>query len=152
MRRASHAYCHITIPRLLQLSALSVLLSACVPQLPDPAAQQHQQVSYQQTERAIALLPGVRRVVVTATAAVVTADANTGTATITSDIARITGLPTSAIVVRPAPTTVSLLKIGPWTVAASSRWPLVGAAVALLGLLAIATGFLAWRIRPRSRR
>ncbi|MBP9088262.1 MAG: hypothetical protein KBG15_19220 [Kofleriaceae bacterium] len=90
----------------------------------------------------------MHRVAVTATAAVVTVDAKANATAITNDVARVTGLPPSAIVVRPEPATISLVKVGPWTLAAASRWPLVGAAIAILAVFAGAAGYLAWRMRP----
>lgn len=140
------------ISKFLRMHVLFLSLGACIPTLPQPDAQDRaaRLASYQQNERAIALLPGVQRVAVTATAAVITVDGNANTSTILDDVARVTGLPTSAIVVRAEPATINLLRMGPWTVAATSRWPLIGTAIALLALFASGAGYLAWRLRPRS--
>ncbi len=136
---------------LLLLYAFGILLSACIPQVPTPDTHDSH-VAQAQTERAIAILPGVRHAAVTATAAVVTIDATANSTAITADVAKVTGLPPHAIVVHREPTTTVLLHMGPWILAAKSRWPLVGSAVAILGLFASAAGYLAWRVRPRPQR
>ena len=142
------------ITKLLRTHLLILLLSACIPELPQPDAKDrvNQLASNQQNERAIGLLPGVYRVAVTATAVVVTVDNNANAPTIIDDVARVTGLPTHAVVIRRNPTAVGLVRMGPWTVVATSRWPLISTAVALLTLLAGGAGYLAWRLRPRTLR
>ena len=128
-----------------------VLLCGCIPQLPAPDAHERR-LAQVQTERAIAILPGVRRAAVTATAAVVTVNATADVTAIANEVVRVSGFPTTAIVVVREPATTVLLRMGPWTIAEKSRWPLVGTALTILGLVASAAGSLAWRMRPRSQR
>ncbi len=136
---------------LLLLCAFGVSLSACIPQLPAPDSH-GSRMAQVQTERAIALLPGVRRAAVTATAAVVTVNATANVTAIAADVARVTGLTPTAIVVQREPAATVLLRMGPWILAEKSRWPLVVTAVAILALFASAAGYLAWRVRPRPQR
>ena len=121
MRPASQPGRLHAMATLLLLYAFGILLSACIPQVPTPDTHDSH-VAQAQTERAIAILPGVRHAAVTATAAVVTIDATANSTAITADVAKVTGLPPHAIVVHREPTTTVLLHMGPWILAAKSRW------------------------------
>jgi hypothetical protein len=152
MVRASQQDRAAAMAKLCMVWAFGVSLCGCIPELPAPDAHERR-LAQVQTERAIAILPGVRRAAVTATAAVVTVNATAADVTaIAGDVVRVTGLPTTAIVVLREPATTVLLRMGPWTLAEKSRWPLVGTAITILGLVASVAGYLAWRMRPRPQR
>lgn len=128
----------------------TIAVAACVPQLPAPD-QQATTDDHAATERAIASLPGVRRAAITATAAAITVAPHTDGAMLRNDVARLAHLAPNSIVIQTEAPTLELRHFGPWTMAASSVWPFTAAAVALLAVLALGAGVLAWCLRPTRR-
>jgi hypothetical protein len=120
-------------------------IAACVPTLPSHDGNNHNDI-----ERAIAALPGVRRVVMSDNGIVVVVADRVDAAAITVDVAKLSGRPIDSLLVRTEASHHDLMQIGPWQLSRGSRWPWITAAIALLAVIAIASGALAWKLLPRA--